>query len=102
MTTLLKASFVSISTPTASTSWPPAFPLPDHGYDPKTHAHYSVAKNRLNDHRQALYMDKAGWLLLRLWEHDLKLRPEWCAEQIRQHVAHAASQLSASQEHCHS
>jgi very-short-patch-repair endonuclease len=70
-----------------------------HGYDPKTHAHYSVAKNRLNDHRQALYMDKAGWLLLRLWEHDLKLRPEWCADQIRQHVAHAASQLSASQEH---
>lgn len=63
-----------------------------HGYDPKTHASPMVAKNRLNDRRQAAYMEKAGWLLLRLWEHDLKLRPDWCAEQIRQHVTMATSQ----------
>ena len=64
-----------------------------HGYDPKTHSSPMVAKNRTNDRRQALYMDKAGWHLLRLWEHDLKLRPEWCADQIREHVALATSQL---------
>jgi DNA mismatch endonuclease (patch repair protein) len=66
-----------------------------HGYDPKTHDKPMVVKNRLNDRRQAMYMEKVGWLLLRLWEHDLKLRPEWCADQIRQHVSLATSQTLA-------
>jgi len=63
-----------------------------HGYDPKTDENPMVAKNRLNDRRQALYLEKVGWVLLRLWEHELKLRPEWCADQIRQYVLRAASQ----------
>jgi very-short-patch-repair endonuclease len=63
-----------------------------HGYDPKTHGHYNVAKSLLNDRRQAMYMKKAGWLLLRLWEHDLKLRPDWCADQIRFYVSLATAQ----------
>jgi very-short-patch-repair endonuclease len=66
-----------------------------HGYDPKTHTSPMVAKNRSNDRRQGLYMKKARWHLLRLWEHDLKLRPEWCADQIRQYVSLATSQPPA-------
>jgi very-short-patch-repair endonuclease len=69
-----------------------------HGFDSKTHENPMVAKNRLNDRRQALYLAKVGWMLLRLWEHDLKLRPDWCADQIRQHVSMATAQALASQE----
>lgn len=64
-----------------------------HGFDPETHDHPTVAKNRANDARQAAYMDKAGWHLLRLWEHDLKGRPDWCVEQIRRAVAEAVTQV---------
>lgn len=54
-----------------------------HGWDPETHSHAYVARNMLNDSRQDAYIAKTDWSSLRLWEHDLLDRPEWCAEQIR-------------------
>ena len=54
-----------------------------HGWDPATHAHKHVKRNMLNDRRQDAYVGKTEWTSLRLWEHDLRDRPEWCAHEIR-------------------
>jgi len=60
-----------------------------HGWDPKTHTHPMVARNMANDRRQDAYIAKTGWVSLRLWEHDLLDRPEWCTECIREVVTAA-------------
>jgi DNA mismatch endonuclease (patch repair protein) len=38
------------------------------------------------DRSQDAYMAASGWRVLRLWEGDLKQRPEWCTERISQHL----------------
>lgn len=40
-----------------------------HGYDPATRMHPMIVRNIRNDRSQAAYLAKAGWHLLRLWEH---------------------------------
>jgi DNA mismatch endonuclease (patch repair protein) len=62
-----------------------------HGFDPATHAHRHVAANVARDRAQAAYLAKAGWSLLRLWEHDLKRDPEGCRIRI-------AAAVTAAQE----
>lgn len=55
-----------------------------HGYDPAHRTHPTVAKNIQNDRRQDKYLAKAGWRVLRLWEHELLREPEACQARLRE------------------
>ena len=70
-----------------------------HGWDPETHHHPLVAKNMRNDRRQNAYISKTDWTSLRLWEHDLLSRPEWCVQQLQvalEKCSRASGRLEAS------
>lgn len=68
-----------------------------HGWDPETHHHPLVARNMRNDRRQDAYISKTDWTSLRLWEHDLLDRPEWCAERIQAALANFSRPSEATQ-----
>ncbi|MDM7855795.1 DUF559 domain-containing protein [Cellulomonas alba] len=53
-----------------------------HGRNPEDRESPLVAKNMANDARQAAYLDRAGWRLLRLWEYELLHDPDRCRERI--------------------
>jgi DNA mismatch endonuclease (patch repair protein) len=63
---------------------------PWHGTSPKSNASWWKAKlqeNRKRDARTNLMLRKAGWLVLRVWEHLVLLCPEKAARKIADQVA---------------
>ncbi|MFF3496661.1 very short patch repair endonuclease [Streptomyces sp. NPDC002795] len=55
---------------------------PEHYVPPKTNSGYwsdKVARNMARDRDTGQHLEKAGWLVLRFWEHE---PPAECAEQI--------------------
>ena len=43
-----------------------------------------IAKNRSRDRRNFAKLRRRGWTVLRLWEHDIERRPEWCIQRLAQ------------------
>lgn len=62
-----------------------------HGFRSEWQTHPLVKRNMGNDRAQNGYLAKVGWTLLRLWEHDLIDRPDWCADEIVRAVSEAQS-----------
>ena len=57
---------------------------------PKQNAKFwqeKIERNRRRDRRQARELRAKGWKVLRIWECDLKKRPEQCVRRIRRAVA---------------
>ena len=58
---------------------------PDHSRSPKTNAEYwgpKIEKNILKDATATLSLVRDGWLVIRLWEHQIKDDVEGCAIKI--------------------
>lgn len=56
---------------------------------PATNRGYWLPKikaNRSRDRRADRNLRQAGWHVLRIWEHDLKKKPEFCVTRIRQAI----------------
>ncbi len=45
------------------------------------------------DASQDAYLRKCGYKVLRLWEDDLRRRPDWCLDQIREYICLSRSSL---------
>lgn len=43
-----------------------------------------IANNRRRDRRNFASLRRRGWTVLRLWEHDIESRPEWCSRRLGQ------------------
>ncbi len=58
---------------------------PVHGTTPKTNSDYWIPKlkeNRRRDERQSGILTRAGWKVIRVWEHDCKQLSEEKVEEI--------------------
>jgi DNA mismatch endonuclease (patch repair protein) len=58
---------------------------PKHGTRPKNNRSFwrrKLARNQARDRLVTHTLRKAGWRVVRFWEHDLA-RPEWCVSKIR-------------------
>lgn len=67
---------------------------PQCGHIPKTHKAYwktKIARNKARDAMIARLLKKAGFKVIRLWECDLKSRPEICIRRIRRALQKAAT-----------
>jgi len=42
------------------------------------------------DARKTSYLLNRGWTIVRLWGHDIRQRPDWCLDQVRQAVQQIA------------
>jgi DNA mismatch endonuclease (patch repair protein) len=42
-----------------------------------------IQRNRQRDRKVAGMLRRSGWRVVRIWEHDLKHRPDWCLNVIR-------------------
>ena len=63
---------------------------PNHGHLPHGNAVYWRAKlerNRLRDQRIRCALRLRGWRVVRLWEHDLKKRPDRAARKVARLLA---------------
>lgn len=58
------------------------FPVWEHKLSPSWRE--KIAKNRLRDRRNFAKLRRRGWRVLRLWEHDIERRPEWCTQRLAQ------------------
>ena len=67
------------------------FPVWEHKLSPSWRE--KIAKNRQRDRRNFAKLRRRGWTVLRLWEHDIERRPEWCVQRL---VDHAGSRHSRS------
>lgn len=60
---------------------------PEHGTTPRTNAEFwseKIARNRTRDVDTTARLERAGWMVLRFWEHE---DPRAVAERIRRAVA---------------
>lgn len=58
---------------------------PKHRTAPKTNAKFwrdKLAANRRRDQRVSRCLRRAGWTVVRVWEHDIKKAPDACARRI--------------------
>lgn len=65
---------------------------PDHGTWPKANAQWwrtKIEANRARDRSTNELLAAAGWVVIRVWEHDLKTDPDQCAARIVQAVGRA-------------
>lgn len=46
-----------------------------------------ITANKSRDRRANRNLRQAGWRVLRIWEHNLKKRPESCLTRVRQAIA---------------
>lgn len=63
---------------------------PLHGTRPVANRRFWAAKlaaNRQRDLSTSAALRRAGWIVVRLWEHDLKKRPGFCVRKVRQALA---------------
>ena len=58
------------------------FPAWEHKLSPSWRD--KIAKNRRRDRRNFAKLRRQGWTVLRLWEHDIENRPEWCYRRLGQ------------------
>jgi DNA mismatch endonuclease (patch repair protein) len=49
-----------------------------------------IERNRTRDHANDRKLRRAGWTILRLWEHEVKENPEKCVDRIVRSLAAAA------------
>lgn len=64
---------------------------PRHCRFPKSNQSYWTAKLRRNQERDRLVTAehrKLGWKAIRIWEHSIRARPDWCVSRIKTAVAH--------------
>jgi DNA mismatch endonuclease, patch repair protein len=58
---------------------------PKHATFPATRRKFWLSKfadNKARDGRVNLELRLLGWRVIRIWEHDLTKRPEWCALKV--------------------
>lgn len=58
---------------------------PKHLIWPKNNAAFWKAKiigNKVRDKRVTAALKRDGWSVLRLWEHDVSARLDWCVERV--------------------
>jgi DNA mismatch endonuclease (patch repair protein) len=58
---------------------------PLHGTQPEGNAAFwgeKLAANRQRDRRTSSALRRVGWVVVRLWEHDLKTRPDACVRRV--------------------
>lgn len=58
---------------------------PKHATFPTTRRTFWLRKfadNKARDSRVNLELRQSGWRVMRIWEHDLAKRPEWCALKV--------------------
>lgn len=66
---------------------------PDHGRKPTSNEHYwrpKLMRNKLRDAQVTRELRKAGWRVLRLWEHELRSSPRAAArvqKALRSHMS---------------
>jgi len=70
---------------------------PTHGRKPGSNRDYWVKKLKRNSQRDAIVkktLKKAGWTVIRFWEHDLK-KPKKCIFRITQALIRAQNRLKS-------
>lgn len=45
-----------------------------------------IKTNMIRDRKYNRLLRDRGWTVLRLWEEDVKKRPEWCMERIKAYI----------------
>jgi DNA mismatch endonuclease (patch repair protein) len=63
---------------------------PRHLRMPKTNLNYWVAKiarNRNKDNAVTEELKNQGWLVLRIWEHEIRENLEWCISKVKTALA---------------
>ena len=50
-----------------------------------------IEGNRRRDRRTTARLRREGWIVVRLWEHDIRLRIERCAERVEQRLLEAGA-----------
>ncbi|OIO51426.1 very short patch repair endonuclease [Candidatus Uhrbacteria bacterium CG_4_10_14_0_8_um_filter_58_22] len=53
-----------------------------------------IERNRLRDRRNFARLRRQGWLVLRVWEHQLKRRPDACFERLIRVMRHRPHALT--------
>ncbi|MDE2935527.1 MAG: very short patch repair endonuclease [Chloroflexota bacterium] len=53
-----------------------------------------IAANRRRDRNNHARLRRRGWVVLRIWEHDIKKRPDWCKGLIARVAACPASRAT--------
>jgi DNA mismatch endonuclease (patch repair protein) len=59
---------------------------PKHGHKSHSNRNYwdkKLEKNRLRDRKITGDLRKGGWLVIRFWEHEVKVRPDLCAQKVK-------------------
>jgi DNA mismatch endonuclease (patch repair protein) len=59
---------------------------PKHATKPRNNAGFwrkKFAANKARDHLVTLSLRRAGWSVIRIWEHDVATRPDACVARIR-------------------
>jgi DNA mismatch endonuclease (patch repair protein) len=63
---------------------------PQHGTAPTQNSIFwreKLASNRARDSRVTASLRKAGWTVVRIWEHSVKTRPATCVRRVRRALA---------------
>ena len=73
---------------------------PKHGHYPHTNQRYwskKLARNISRDRKMARQLRQRGWSVMRIWEHDVKKRPEACARRVQRSLQRRSSRIAC----CH-